>query len=62
VYIVRLDGETPPRQAPFEEVEELIRVNYLRRYYSRFLGQLKSQMLAEAEFEIVEANLPELGD
>jgi hypothetical protein len=62
VYIVRLDDETPPRQAPFEEVEDFVRPTYLRRFYTRFLSELKQEMLAGGEFEIVAANLPEPGD
>jgi len=61
VYIVRLDDETLPRQGEMEEVEELVRANYLRRYYSRELSEVKDEMLAEGEFEVIDANLPELG-
>jgi hypothetical protein len=60
VYIVRLDEEFPPRQAPFEEVENLVRRNYLRRYYTRLLSELKAEMLAEARFKVVAASLREL--
>jgi parvulin-like peptidyl-prolyl isomerase len=60
VYIVRLDEEFPPRQAPFEEVEELVRSNYLRRYYTRFLAELRADMLAEARFKVIKSNLPDV--
>jgi parvulin-like peptidyl-prolyl isomerase len=60
VIVVRKDGVEEPRQAPFEEVEDLVRANYTRRHYSELVAEIRNQVLAEGDLQVYADALPPL--
>ncbi len=60
VYLVRVEGRTPPVQAEFRDVLEAVRANYLRRHYQELLAAEREEALAAAELVVHEERLPPL--
>jgi parvulin-like peptidyl-prolyl isomerase len=58
VLIARVVKEYPAEQASFEDVEELVRANYLRRNYQAFEAEVRQEILDSAAVEIYFDKLP----
>ncbi len=53
VYIVRLDAETPIRQASFRDAKDRVRASYLRRHRAAALEAVVEETLAHWEFRVL---------
>ena len=58
VYIVRLEGDEPSHRRPFEDVEGLVRADFLRRDGEGLAAEIEREVLARAGFRVVAPGLP----
>jgi hypothetical protein len=58
IVFVRLVKEHPPEQRSFEDVEDLVRSNYLRRNYERFVTAVRAEVLDSMNLQIFYDRLP----
>ena len=58
VMVVRLAKRYPPEQATFETMEDRVRTQYVRRYFTRLENELRDEMLEDADLKVYFDNMP----